>query len=285
MSAVTSPRGPLPTRVYWTRRVLVAAVALAVVFGLARLIGGGGGDNGPTAQVVGADTSTTATPSAPATSAGTAPTKAAPAPTVSGDATTTTRAKTKTKAATPLPTPSGPCENSDIVATPALKYTPYAGKPVVFAMQLTTRSTAACDWTVSAKSLVVKVTSGLDRIWSTQQCAGAVPKQDVVVRKDTPATVDVAWNGQRSDTGCSRSTAWAEPGYYHAIAAAYGSDPVDEQFRLRTPTRPTVTARPTPDSSTSAAAHSSPSATVGATNRPTGTATARAGASPSKKKH
>lgn len=284
MSAVTSPRGPLPTRVYWTRRLVVIAVAFAVIFGLARLIGGGGGDNGPSAQVVGADTSTSAAPSTPATSV---PTTVVAAPTVSGDATTTTKAKTKKKkkAAAPLPTSSGPCENSDIVATPTLKHTPYAGKPVVFAMQLTTRTTEACDWTVSSTSLVVKVTSGVDRIWSTQQCAGAVPREDVVVRKDTPAIVNVAWNGQRSDTGCSRSTAWVEPGYYHAFAAAFGSDLVDEQFRLRKPTRPTVTAKPTPDSSTSARTHATSSPTAKATSKPTGSATARASASPAKKKH
>lgn len=260
------------------------AVAFVVIFGLARLIGGGG-DNGPSAQVVGADTSTTASPSTPAASV---PTKVAAAPTASADGTATATGTGRTKqkkAATPLPTSSGPCESSDIVATPTLKHTPYAGKPVVFAMQLTTRTTEACDWTVSARSLVVRVTSGHDRIWSTQQCAGAVPKEDVVVRKDTPATVNVAWNGQRSDTGCSRSTAWAEPGYYYATAAAFGSDPVDEQFRLRTPTRPTVTAKPTPDSSKSARAHPTSSPTAEATSKPTGTATARASASPTKKKH
>ena len=48
-------RGPLPPRVYWTRRLLVLVVALALVFGVARLLGGGGGGNGPSAQPVGAD--------------------------------------------------------------------------------------------------------------------------------------------------------------------------------------------------------------------------------------
>ena len=55
----------------------------------------------------------------------------------------------------------------------------------------------------------------------------------------------MAWNGQRSDADCTRSTAWAEPGTYHAVAAAFGSDPVDEQFALLTPTPRTITATPT----------------------------------------
>jgi hypothetical protein len=271
MSAVTRPRGPLPARVYWTRRTLVVVVALALVFGLARLLGGSG-SNGtdPSAQPVGADASSQVTTSAPtSSSAPTSPTVAATAPTVAGSPTDDASAKPGGKAGkagksasqTPLPVSSGPCRTDDIVATPTIKNTAYAGKPVVFAMNLTTKSTEACDFDVSAHTLVVKVTSGSDRIWSTQDCQGAVPKESVVVRKDTPATVDVAWSGQRSDSDCTRSTTWAEPGWYHAVSAAFGSAPVDEQFKLLTPVRPTVTATPKPKKS--------PSKSPSASNSPT----------------
>jgi hypothetical protein len=268
MSAVTRPRGPLPARVYWTRRTLVVVVALALVFGLARLLGGSGGNGtDPSAQPVGADASSQTTTSAPtSSSAPTSPTVAATAPTVASTPTDDASAKPGTKAGkaaseTPLPVSSGPCRTDDIVATPTIKNTAYAGKPVVFAMNLTTKSTEACDFDVSARSLVVKVSSGSDRIWSTQDCRGAVPKESVVVRKDTPATVDVAWSGQRSDSDCTRSTTWAEPGWYHAVAAAFGSAPVDEQFKLLTPVRPTVTATPKPKKSPSKSPSASSSPT------------------------
>ena len=39
------------------------------------------------------------------------------------------------------------------------------------------------------------------------------------------------------------------PGYYHAEAAAFGSDPVDEQFHLLPPPRPTITPTPSPSPS------------------------------------
>ena len=48
-------------------------------------------------------------------------------------------------------------------------------------------------------------------------------------------TVSVGWNGQRSDSDCTRSTAWAEPGFYHVVAASFGADPVDVQFELKSP--------------------------------------------------
>lgn len=265
MSAVTRPRGPLPARVYWTRRTLVVVVALALVFGLARLLGGSG-SNGtdPSAQPVGADASSTGTTAATTSAAPTTPTDAATAATVSSSPTEdpakpgTPPGKAAKASQTPLPVSSGPCPSDDIVATPTIKNTAYAGKPVVFAMNLTTKSTEACDFDVSARSLVIKITSGSDRVWSTQDCHGAVPKQSVVVRKDTPATVDVAWSGQRSDKDCTRSTTWAEPGWYHAVAAAFGSAPVDEQFNLLTPVRPTVTATPKPKKKKSPSASSSP---------------------------
>ena len=110
--------------------------------------------------------------------------------------------------------------------------------------------------------MAVKVTSGSDRIWSTQECSGAVPKQSVVVRKDHPVDVSVAWNGQRSDSDCTRSTAWAEPGYYHVVAASFGAEPVDVQFELKSPVPQTITATPTPSEKPS----DKPSATAPATS-------------------
>jgi hypothetical protein len=242
MTTVTRPRGPLPARVYWTRRLLVLAVAFALVFAIAHLLGSGGSGD-PSARPVAAAPSTTA------------PTGVAPAHPLStarpsGSARSQGhRARTVTPKPTPTPLaePSGPCVNSDVVATPSVQGTAYAGRAVVFTMTLRTRVSPACTWDVSPGSLVVKVTSGSDRIWSTQECGGAVPKQSVVVRKDHPVAVTVAWNAQRSDQDCSRSTAWAEPGYYHVVAASYGADPVDVQFALRAPPRPTITATPTPD--------------------------------------
>jgi hypothetical protein len=210
--------------------MLVLGVALALVFGIARLLGGAGAGSAPAARPVGAVASPSATsPTAPVSPTRTAGTSAQASPTP-----------------TALATPSGPCASSDIVVTPSVRGVAYAGKPVVFAMALTTKVSPACDWDVTAESLAVRITSGTDRVWSTQDCVGAIPRQSVVVRKDQPASVTVVWNGQRSDAECTRTPPWAEPGYYHVVAAAFGADPTDVQFPLLPPVRPTVTATPTP---------------------------------------
>ena len=262
VSTVTRPRGPLPPRVYWTRRVLVLVVALGLVFGIAHLLGsgGGGGTSAPAARRVGAVAS--ATPTAPTSPA---------APT--GPAQTATTRANASPSPTPLASPNGPCASSDIVATPSVRGTAYAGKPVVFGMKLTTKVSPACNFDVTAESLAVRITSGSDRVWSTQDCVGAVPRESVVVRKDQPVSVTVVWNGQRSDAECTRTTPWAEPGYYHVVAASFGAEPIDVQFELRSPVPRTITATPTPKNQ----ATTSPSGT------PSVTASGSPSASPTKK--
>ncbi len=243
MARVSSvpPRRPLPARVYWVRRLLVLAVALALVFAVARLLGGGGGDDtsGPSARPVGAASSPAAVTTATAV-----PTTA--------DASPTPRRNKRGKLVTPKPSPtplaepSGPCVGKDIITNPQVKGSAFAGRSTVFDLVLTARTTPACTFEASADSVVVRLTSGSDRIWSTQECRGAVAKQSVVVRKDVPVSVSVTWNGQRSDADCTGTTGWAESGYYHVAAAVFGGDPVTTQFLLQAPPRPTVTTTPTP---------------------------------------
>lgn len=277
MTAVTRPRGPLPHRVYWTRRVLVVVVALALVFAIAHLLGGTSGGTGPSARPVGAqETGTTSaagtgSPSPTADPSQATPTSpvSTPVGTPSGTASGTASgaAAGRGAVATPLPQPTGTCANSDVVVVPSVSGTAYAGGAVVVTTTLTTKQSPACTWTLSARSLVVKITSGPDRIWSTQQCSGAVPRQVVTLRKDTPVSVAVPWNGLRFDADCTRPTSWAENGYYHVVAAAFGGEPTDVQFRLLDPVPSTVTRTPTP----------SPKATSKATLSATPTATSTVG--------
>lgn len=246
MSAVTKPRGPLPPRVYWTRRVLALVLALLVVFGASRLLGGEPVDpKRPVAQPAAASRSSAvpgptpdAQPTSPATEEVKRPARGTKAPSKQG------KQPAKPKK-TPLAAPSGPCAESDILVSPAVEGA-VAGRDVVMALNLSTKSTPACTWEVSAENLVVRLTSGDDAIWTTQHCPGAVPTQNLVVRKEHLTKVNVRWSGQRSDEDCSRTTAWAEPGWYHVSSAALGGDPADKQFELTAPPRPTITPSPTP---------------------------------------
>lgn len=247
--SIAKPRGPLPARVYWRRRVVVLAVACALVFGVGRLLGGSGDPEGPAAQPAAAD-ATSASPKRPSTG----PTPSAQpsvAPSVTPSAAPSEGAddgKQDDKAAPsrePLAVPTGPCPDSDVRVQPVLREDAHAGGKVRLSMKLTTQTSPACNWKVSPETVVVRLSSGSDRIWSSQQCPKPVPTKEVVLRTEKPVLVDVFWNGRRSDPDCSRTTAWAEPGYYHLSTAALGAEPEDRQFRLLSPAPVTVTPSPT----------------------------------------
>lgn len=225
------PRGRLPARVYWFRRTLVLATALALVFAVGRLLTGSGtdpaGDEGTVTGTVAA-----ATPSA------TAPGPMGPLPAQAGG-TGPTAAATPTGAPVVLAEPTGPCAADEITVEPTVP-DPVAGRSVDLVLQLT-GIRPACRFTVSSRTIVAKVTSGKDRIWSTQDCRAAIRATSVVVRSAAPTKVVVHWSGRRSDDECSRSTSWALPGYYHVAAAVIGSEPGEVQFELKSPPRPVVT--------------------------------------------
>ena len=71
----------------------------------------------------------------------------------------------------------------------------------------------ACTFKVSPESLVVKITSGNDRIWSSQDC----PRLDQARRRRRAQRrarpyVDVVWSGRRSDDDCSRTARLGDAG-------------------------------------------------------------------------
>jgi hypothetical protein len=235
----TLTRGPLPARVYWTRRLLLLATAFAVVFGLAHLFGGSSdATSKPQARQAAAQTRATgeATPSEDAT---------LPAPTVGPTQPATQPGSKQDQKLTihrppPLPDPEGDCADEDIAVTPTVHH-PVAGGQVTFVMKLRTIEATACTWHVSPDSMTVKVTSGEDDIWFSRVCTKSIPREDVVVRNSHNTKVDVVWSGRRSDDECSRLTDWAMPGYYHVSAAAYAGEPSDTQFKLEKPDAPIVT--------------------------------------------
>lgn len=241
MGSVTHPQGRLPPRVYWVRRGLVLGVALLLVFGIGKLVGGTGED-GDSSAVSASNTSARAQ-------------KPNGSSVLMGPVAPSQRLRTPAKG--PLPAPSGDCRDEEISVFPSVPIA-RGGAPIVIRLQLT-GTQPACTFEVSPESVVVKITSGEDRIWSTQDCPRAVSTAEVVVRSGTPVEVPVTWSGRRSDDECTRQPDWALPGFYHVYAAALGSAPNDVQFEVTRAGTRTVTRRPRPRPSASESATTSPS--------------------------
>lgn len=245
MTSVTRPKGPLPARVYWTRRLLLLGIVLAVAFGTTRLLpeGDAGPSAGPAARPAAGSPTAPQSPSL-GPSAGPTPEAAA------GGKARGRAAAPRSPRRTPLAQPEGTCADEDVTVAPAVQPPAVAGQDVTVLLEITSRTAAACYWEVSDDSVVLRLSSGDDRIWSSQDCPAAVPTEEVVVRRADSrrtASVPVVWSGQRSDSRCSRTTSWANPGWYHATAAALSGEPTDEQFELVAPVAPTITPTPSPD--------------------------------------
>lgn len=247
---------------------MLGVVAL-VVFGVTRLFGGSDPAPRPTAAPVAAPSSGLTRPPAVAPD---------PAQNVDQPAPTKGRHKHKKQHVTvPLAVPTGPCPTGDVSVSPSVRRA-YAGQQVTITLDLTTQSSPACTWEVSPDTVVVELTSGSDRIWSSQDCPTAIGQHSVIVRKDHVTKVPIVWGARRSDAGCPQSTLWAQPGWYHVKAAAFGGGPADEQFRLLAPPRPTVTKTPKPHKHSKGSTSKAPSTdaaapTPSATPTPTSSAT------------
>jgi len=244
VSTLTRPNGPLPARVYWTRRLVALTVGLALVFGLGRLltVGSDGSSQPDRGQQVAAEPSNDASASSAGSRAGTGK-----------DEKSRSARKKKRLAEQPsagpttpvLAEPTGPCSDSDILVTPVVT-APVAGSEILISLDVRTLVTEACTWTASPATMTMKITSGRDEIWASRECPTAIPERALVVRQDVGVTIDVLWSGKRSDTTCSAVTEWAMPGWYHVVAAALAGEPTDLQVELVRPARAVVTTTITP---------------------------------------
>jgi hypothetical protein len=243
-----STRGPLPSGVYWRRRLMVLSIGLVVFLGVGKVLDhGSDGSSDDTAKQAGATTLTspTATVSAPhSTKKGKGKGKG-PKGHHGDDAPSSTPTPTPTPTPT-LPDPTGPCADSDVYITSSVA-SAVGGSDVVIMLNLQTGASPACTWHVSAETVAMSITSGKDRIWRSKDCPDAIPAQDVVVRLASVTQVPVVWNARRSDEGCTDRTAWALPGTYHVTTAGLGGEPTDVRFEVVAPTAPTVTQTASPD--------------------------------------
>ena len=223
-------RGRLPARVYWVRRVMVLGVAVLLVVGIARLLGGSSDASS------GADRAATVADTADPSS-------------TSRKAPTTThqrahhRATSDDGAAAPeprAPAPSGPCPADQVTITPSVPK-PIAGSDITIDLDVTTLDTPACTWTLSSRTVAMKITSGSDLIWTTVQCRRSIPAQDLVLRLGDPVRVKLTWDARRSEPGCPAQTKWALPGTYHVHVAALAGQPQDVAFLLDAPSPADVT--------------------------------------------
>ena len=202
--ALLHPRGPLPPGIYWRRRLLTLAGVLLVLLVLTRACGSDGAPTG----------------------VGPSPSPSSAAPTGGTPTSTPTARPTRSATATPTPaaTPGGPCRPADLAVNAradAQRYAP--GQRPVLTIGIVNEGAAPCTFDVGQANREIRVTSGNDRVWSSDDCSPGGQPQVVTLRPGGPATTfSVTWSRTRSAPGCPGERREAPPGTYR-VTGRFGN--------------------------------------------------------------
>lgn len=227
MSGLLRPVGPEDPQVYWLRRaaILVGLVLVALlVVALAR----------PGGSPTRAEPSASPTPLLLATPTPTPSATPIPTELASGgaEAVDQTPAPVPEEPATPTAPPA--CNPADLRLAVGGAQGAGIGTPSVFTVQVTNGSSVSCiaGWEPGAAEL--RIFSGTDRIWSTDDCEAwfaTVPAQ--LVEPGASLTAEVTWQGQRSYPGCKLASAPLRAGTYVATAEIEGAPAAQQVLSLR----------------------------------------------------
>ena len=206
--------------VYRRRRVMAgiaALVAVALLVGLgvwiASLLGGGEDepDGGASPTVA---TSPAAEPTEPPESSGPG---ASPSATQEASPTTSASAESATPTGTPQ---AQECAPQDLSVSGATDQTSYAAdQEPVLELRIENVGEEPCEANVGTTQQVFTVTSGSDRIFSTEDCQ--VEGQDVqlMLEPGVQETARFTWDRTRSAPGCTEVSATPGPGTYRLEVA------------------------------------------------------------------
>ncbi|MGA4668877.1 hypothetical protein ACPCG0_03610 [Propionibacteriaceae bacterium Y1923] len=262
MSALLHPVGPEPEETYWKRRAAVLAILVVVLillaWGISSLFNRSDDTSGTPVQV---STSPESTLSDPPTTPGTTPestdpestgtesteTESTPTGTESGspgatpEATPSSTASTSatestapasspaTTSASPSPSsspsPTGPvlCTASDVVVEVSGAQRVNTGRTINLNIALTSKSPCVLDFTETPFEL--RIYSGSDRIWSTNDCSSYRFGGQASLTPGGTWTHTIPWNTRRSLGDCQLDSRFLLPGTYVATALVSGGEP------------------------------------------------------------
>jgi hypothetical protein len=215
------PAGRLPARVYWVRRALLMVVLLLIVtmlwWAAGRVVGGGSSGGGSTAS---GSPGSGASGDGGGGAAGAGPGQGSQQ--VDNVPAKHKHDKNKPKNRRPV-APSGDCAPTDVAMDVAV-HDVAAGHSAPVQLKLTSVGVPACTLAVTADTLALRITSGPDVVWTSDECPNSVLARELIVRAHEPTVYTFDWNGYRSTQTCANPGKVAQPGGYWAEAALIGAD-------------------------------------------------------------
>ncbi|MEX2292033.1 MAG: hypothetical protein WD794_17110 [Mycobacteriales bacterium] len=186
------PVGPEPSSTYWRRRAALAAVLLLLLVLLTRLLSG---DDGPDSVAAPSPAPQPASPPAAPTAVPTAQ----PAVPTAG------------------PSPPGPpiCQPEALKIQASADRSSYrVGSSPRLSLSVENTGGGPCTRDLGQAAVELLVTSGEDRIWSSDDCAPGGAERVTTLQPRKPVVQRVTWDARRSRPGCTGGKERAEPGTY-----------------------------------------------------------------------
>lgn len=214
MSTLLHPVGPQPPAVYWFRRLLLLAAVLAVVVAVGMLTTGGRADGTPPAQ---SSATTTGDPTSDAGERAGADGERAAEQSDDEEAPST---RPSAAAATEAGVPS--CAETGLAVSVTADSESYAATAVPrLTVSLRNEGTTACTVDVGSPDAVeVVVTSGDDRVWSSDDCQPDAEARVVTLQPSAEEVQSISWQRGRSAEGCPTGLPEVRAGTYQVTARA-----------------------------------------------------------------
>jgi hypothetical protein len=183
------PVGPLPAETYWKRRAGVLGAAVLLLLLLVWVWPSGGDDVLEPA----------ASPTLSAAPDPTADPSASPGPTSTAGA--------------------EPCADDVLDVTATTDAESYAvGARAALTLVIKNTGAVPCTRAVGQGAVELVITSGDDRIWSSDDCAPGGDTGETVLAPGAEQTAEATWSGTRSAAGCPQGQPAAQPGTYRVAA-------------------------------------------------------------------
>jgi hypothetical protein len=187
------PVGPLPASTYWRRRVVVLACVLLLLLVVSKACGG----SPKKEALTGAAGSPSPTPSRVTV---VAPSKASAPP------------------ASSSPAPLQTCRDAVLQVTAESDAATYpGGASPRFTLTVRNLGSVACRRSLGPGAVELRVFSGEDRIWSSDDCNSSKDQGVLTLPAGAARATNVAWSGKRTKPGCVIGAA-AQPGTYRVSA-------------------------------------------------------------------
>ncbi|AXE37894.1 hypothetical protein [Acidipropionibacterium virtanenii] len=233
MRGLQHPVGPESPQTYWIRRGALLGVLVLIIVLLVWLLSTLLGNN--TSETSGAPatpsdeaSSVSVNPSWTDTAWGTpkptpTPSASSPDPSSSSASGSPSSSTTASPSASTTPATAACSAGGAAVGLSAGSSSVKIGSAVAFTVSLTNSTKTDCTWDFAKLPVGVTVTSGSDRIWSSDDCAAWKPRGKTTVPAGKSYSYKMTWPGQRStENSCKASTEQLGAGYYVANAEIQG---------------------------------------------------------------